>query len=81
MSASLSVGLSFSVATMAKSAKMVPVMRLGFVLPETPAVELLLSPEQLRIGSLLLGSKTFGSAQIAQAAAIVSGTGLISTDS
>lgn len=29
MSASLSVGLSFAVATMAKSAKMVPVMLLG----------------------------------------------------
>eukprot|EP00435_Cladocopium_sp_Y103_P030258 s2110_g7.t1 len=56
MSASLSVGLSFSVATMAKSAKMVPVM----------------------IGSLLLGSKTFSSSQISQAAAIVLGTGIVS---
>lgn len=55
-SASLSVGLSFSVATMAKSAKMVPVM----------------------IGSLLLGSITFSSTQICQAAAIVLGTGIVS---
>ncbi|CAK9093253.1 unnamed protein product [Durusdinium trenchii] len=56
MSASLAVGLSFPVATMAKSAKMVPVM----------------------IGSLVLGSARFSSAELGQAAAIVSGTGLVS---
>eukprot|EP00913_Durusdinium_trenchii_P000271 g245.t1 len=49
MSASLAVGLSFPVATMAKSAKMVPVM----------------------IGSLVLGSARFSSAELGQAAAIV----------
>jgi len=52
LSASLAAGLSFPIATLAKSAKMVPVM----------------------IGSLLLGGQTFSARSIAQAAAIVGGT-------
>eukprot|EP00929_Paragymnodinium_shiwhaense_P015024 TRINITY_DN123026_c0_g1_i1.p1 TRINITY_DN123026_c0_g1~~TRINITY_DN123026_c0_g1_i1.p1 ORF type:complete len:331 (+),score=99.04 TRINITY_DN123026_c0_g1_i1:69-1061(+) len=55
LSASLAAGLSFPVATLAKSAKMVPVM----------------------IGSLLLGGATFSARQIAQAAAIVGGTTIV----
>merc|ERR1719163_588460 len=55
LSASLAAGLSFPVATLAKSAKMVPVM----------------------IGSILLGGQSFGARQIAQAAAIVGGTSIV----
>ena len=44
MSASLSVGLSFSVATMAKSAKMVPVMLLGGEL--NPGVDFTCCPKR-----------------------------------
>jgi UDP-galactose transporter B1 len=55
LSASLAAGLSFPVATLAKSAKMVPVM----------------------IGSLLIGGQKFGNRQLAQAAAIVGGTSLV----
>lgn len=53
-SASLAAGVSFHVATLAKSAKMVPVM----------------------IGSFLSG-QSFGTRQIAQAAAIVGGTSMV----
>lgn len=56
LSASLAAGLSFPVATLVKSAKMVPVM----------------------VGSLLMGGATFSQRQIAQAAAIVGGTSLVS---
>jgi len=55
LSASLAAGLSFPVATLAKSAKMVPVM----------------------IGSLLLGGASFSARQVAQAVAIVGGTGVV----
>jgi len=54
-SASLASGLSFYIATLAKSAKMVPVM----------------------VGSLLLGSQSFSTRQISQAAAIVGGTSMV----
>jgi len=55
LSASLAAGLSFPVATLAKSAKMVPVM----------------------LGSILIGGQRFGTRQLAQAAAIVGGTSIV----
>jgi len=55
LSASLAAGLSFPIATLAKSAKMVPVM----------------------VGSLFIGGQKFGVRQVAQAAAIVGGTSIV----